>query len=331
MRWSLRLVSVCLIVLAGCTPEQTIPSAPPPSPPRKITIAQAGDFFLYAPLYVALDAGFFKRNNLDVTITSTGGDDKTWAAIISGSAAFGVADPTFVAVSDARGVPGQVVASIVNGVPFWGITWEPSIKQFAAPKDLSHHTVATFPAPSTAYTLQREMFLSAGVEPAIREGAFGTIIPMLRAGQADIGLELEPNVSQAVTEGAHVVYSMAATYGDFAITGLTTTPERARRDPALVESVVCSIQQSLDLIRRDRAAALKILTSRFPEIAPPVAKAALDRVINDNIIPSTAAIGDKAWASAIRLRVAAGDITAPKPMTAYVNNSYAQRAAATCR
>ena len=31
---------------------------------QKVTIAQFGDFFLYAPLYVAIDAGLFEKNGL---------------------------------------------------------------------------------------------------------------------------------------------------------------------------------------------------------------------------------------------------------------------------
>ena len=147
-------------------------------PPRHVTIAQAGDFFLYAPLYVAVDGGYFRKRGLDVSIVSTGGDDKTWAAVISGSAEFGVADPTFVAISAARGQNGIVVASLVNGVPFWGISYK-SITPIGDAKELSKYSVATFSSPSTAYALQRKMFVDAGLAPNIREGAFGTIIPML--------------------------------------------------------------------------------------------------------------------------------------------------------
>ncbi|MDB9509157.1 ABC transporter substrate-binding protein [Microcystis aeruginosa CS-338/01] len=75
---------------------------------QKITIAQFGDVFIYAPLYIAIDAGFFQKQGLDVSLISTGGDEKTWAAVISGNASFGVADPTFVAVSESRGQPGRV-------------------------------------------------------------------------------------------------------------------------------------------------------------------------------------------------------------------------------
>ena len=40
----------------------------------------------------------------------------------------------------------------------------------------------------------------------------GTLIAMLRGGKADIALELEPNVSQAVSEGARVLYAMPQQY-----------------------------------------------------------------------------------------------------------------------
>ncbi len=66
---------------------------------RKITIAQFGDLLLYMPLYVAADENLFSKRGLHVEIISTGGDDKTYAAVLSGGAQFGVADPTFVAIA----------------------------------------------------------------------------------------------------------------------------------------------------------------------------------------------------------------------------------------
>ncbi|MEK6303343.1 MAG: ABC transporter substrate-binding protein [Acidobacteriota bacterium] len=298
---------------------------------KKITIAQAGDFFLYAPLYIAKDAGLFEKKGLDVSLVSTGGDDKTWAAIIGGSAQFGVADPTFVAISDKRGQPGRVVASVVNGVPFWGITFNPKILPITDPKEIGSYGIATFPAPSTAYTLQKEMFQRAGLTPNIREGAFGTLIAMLKAGKADIALELEPNVSQAVMQGAHIVYAMPDIYGDFAITGLTTTPDLIGRDHQLIEDVVCCLQQALDFARTRPEETLRILSARFPEIEPQVAKAALDRALKAGIIPRDVSIAPSAWAKAIEVRVKVGDLSSPKGMEAYVDNTFAIRAESNCK
>ena len=298
----------------------------PVEPKTEITIAQFGDFFLYAPLYIAIDAGFFDENNLSVDLISTGGDDKTWAAVMSGNASFGVADPTFVAIADARGQPGFVVASIVNGVPFWGVTFAEDVPEITEGSQLSGYTVATFPAPSTAYTLQKDMFMDAEIEPSIRQGAFGALLPMLEAGQADIALELEPNVSQAVNSGARVVYSLGKIYGDFAITGLTVAPELASDSPEIVESVVCAIEKSLGYIRNKPDDALEILAKRFPEVDRSVAKDALTRVINDEILPAQTTVAQDAWQKAISVREEVGDIANPKDFNYYVRTEFSDRA-----
>jgi NitT/TauT family transport system substrate-binding protein len=296
-----------------------------------LEIAQVGDFFLYAPLYVALDAGFFTRQGLDVSIVTTGGDDKTWAAVMSGNAQFGVGDPTFVVASTQRGQPGKIVGSVVNGVPFWGVTWRSDLQPISNGAELQHLRVATFPAPSTAYALQERMFKDAGVSPNISQGAFGSLLTMLRAGQADVALELEPNVSQAVADGAKVLYSMKDIYGDFAITGLAATPDWIEKNPAIVAATACALQQALDLIRKDQPRALGILEKRFSDLRPEVAAAALSRVTRDGIVPSTLVVSEQAWKKAVDLRVSVGDFHTPSDLSAFVDNRFANRAAELCR
>jgi NitT/TauT family transport system substrate-binding protein len=290
---------------------------------RNVTIAQTGDFFLYAPLYVAKDAGIFEKNGLDVDILNTGGDEKSWASVISGNAEFSISDPTFVILTEKRGRPGMVVSSIVNGVPFWGITFNDTIKPIKNFIELENYTVATFPSPSTAYSLQKEIFERYNLEPKIRQGSFGTLIPMLKAKQADIALELEPNVSQQIENGAHIVYSLADLYSDFAITGLSTTLETIRDDPELVRDVVCSIQEALDYIHENRDSTVLILINRFPEISPKVAEEALSRVINNRIIPVNSITSQISWEKAVSLRVKIGDISDPKSFNSYIDNSFA--------
>ena len=308
--------------------RRTTPSA---QGSKHVVIAQVGDFFLYAPLYIALDAGFFKERGLDVSIVTTGGDDKTWAAVISDSAQFGISDPTFTVVSGQRGQPGRVIGSIVNGVPFWGVTWKLNLKPVSSGTDLRHLRVATFPAPSTAFVLQEKMFRDAGIAPSISQGAFGSLLTMLRAGQADVALELEPNVSQAVADGAKVLYSMRDIYGDFAITGLTATPEYINNNPSVVNATACAFQNALDLIHSNEARSLDLLEKRFPSIHRDVASAALRRVIGDGIIPSTLIISETAWRKAVDLRVSVGDLPAPGPFSTFVDNRFAEQASRNCR
>lgn len=293
-----------------------------------VVIAQVADFFLYAPLYIAQDAGLFRSAGIDVSIVTAGGDDKAWAAVLSRSAQFAIGDPTFIAIAAQLGQAGRVVTSVVNGVPFWGVAFRQNIPVIDNPSLLRGFTVATFPAPSTAYMLQAAMFREAGLEPSIRQGSFGSLLTLTRAGQADIALELEPNVSTAVADhGGRVVYSLARIYGDFAITGLSTTPSYIRDYPDRVQKVVCALGNALKFIRENPDESLRILQRRFPEVSPTVASAAFRRVVEEGIIPSQPEISETAWSRAIELRTQAGDVRSPGAMDQYVDNQFARAAA----
>jgi NitT/TauT family transport system substrate-binding protein len=172
-----------------------------PEDSPKVTIAQFGDLLLYMPLYVATDENLFSKRELDVEIVSTGGDDKTYAAVLSGGAQFGVADPTFVAIAHERGQSGKVIALLIDGVPNYGVATSLQSERIKSASDLSGKTVATVPAPSTSYALVRKLYESAGLKPSILQVAPSGLVPSLTTGKADYALLIEPWVSAVVREG----------------------------------------------------------------------------------------------------------------------------------
>jgi len=293
---------------------------------QQITIAEFGEVFLYAPLYIADAKGFFKDQGLDVRIVPTGGDDKTFSALLSGDAQFGVADPTFAVISGEKGQPGKVVASILNGVPFWGITNNKEIKEITKPADLKNYRVATFPAPSTAYTLQKKMFESADLKPNIKEAAFGSLIAALKAGKADIALELEPNVSTAVEEGDRILYSLSSYYPEFAITGLTVLPEYAQKNPETIQRVVNAIQEADYYLHSNPAECARILVKRFPDVKEEIALNAVNNMIRANVFPKSTMVTKEAWDEAIKLRKEVGDIKSDGSYDEYVINNFSKNA-----
>jgi NitT/TauT family transport system substrate-binding protein len=291
---------------------------------NKITIAEFGEVFLYAPLYVAQEKGFFKQQGLDVTILPTGGDEKTFAALLSGNAQFGVADPTFVAVSGEKGNPGKVVAAILSGLPFWGIAKDPKIPEIKSADELKDFTVATFPAPSTAFSLQKKMFLSANIPPNIRELAFGTLLAALETKQVDIALEIEPNVSIALTNGGKIVYAMADSYPHFLVTGLTALPEFIQDNPEITQKVVNAIHYSMLFIQQHPEETSELLSKRFPEVPKKIAENAVKNMIQKNIFPHDTIIQKEGWDAAIQLRLEVGDLHKPALFEDYVITTFSE-------
>ena len=99
-------LSVLIIFLSACHTNK--------SELETIKVAQFGDVFIYIPLYLANTKGFFKEEGLKVDLINTGGDDKTYAAVIGGSALFGIADPTFVAIAKEQGIEVHEIAMMMS-------------------------------------------------------------------------------------------------------------------------------------------------------------------------------------------------------------------------
>jgi len=293
---------------------------------QKIKVAQFADVFLYMPLYIAKDKGFFEKQGLDVEIVSTGGDDKTYAAVIGGDAQFGIADPTFVAIARTKGQGGQVIASIVNGVPFWGVAKRQDIPEIKDPKMLKDYSVATFPSPSTAYILQEDMFKKGGLKPNIKQAAFGTLLTQLESGQVDIALELEPNVSTAIKQGARIVYAMPEVYGDFSLTGVSVSDNMIQKNPEQVQKFVNAIEMALVFARESTDEAIEIAAKRFPTLDKEIVAQALRRMIETNTLPRTTVISPDAWDKACNLRINSGELnTSIEEARKTLNNSFSQK------
>src|SRR5271170_5895410 len=131
----------CVIVASSLAAFASSAEADQAKPVQHVTIAQFGHVFLYMPLYVAIDKGFFKEKGLEVKLVSTGGDEKTFTAVASGNAQFGVSDPTFAAIAREHGQGGKVVAGIVRGVPFWVISFKNDVKKIDNPSGFSGYRI----------------------------------------------------------------------------------------------------------------------------------------------------------------------------------------------
>lgn len=312
--------------LAACTqPKDDVGDAPQLTP---VTIAQFSHIFLYLPVYVAKDKGYFKEAGLDVNLVSTGGDEKTFAAVSSGNAQFGVADPTFVAIARQRGQGGKIVAQVVNGIPFWGVAFKDSIKPITKREDMSGLRIATFSAPSTSYTVMKDYLGNKGhpVKATIVQGApTGSIVAMVKAGQADIAMELEPTASIAVSQGGHIVCSLQKEFGDFAITGLSTSEQYPKDHPEVVRGAVTALDRAMKFIHSDFEGTLVIAKKEFPEIKEEILRNALARMTEEGTIPKTPFMSKEGWDKAIALRKQVGDLTGAGEYESNVDMSFVNK------
>ena len=298
---------------------------------QRVVVAQWGQekYLIYLPLYVALENKYFQDCGLDVQIKYSGNDDQVFASVLQGSAHCGIGDPVFTAIANEKGGDvGRVIASIVDGVAIWGVTNKPEIKVITSPDELVGLKIATFPAPSTNYTLMNSTLVRLGDKAdatTIVQAPIGGQIALLESGSADIAMVLEPAASLAEARGYRVVFSSPGFFGPFAFTGLTVSSTFLHENAEIVQGLVSSIQRALTFCHDNEAGAVAIAERLFPSLDKSVVRNAVRRMLSEGTIPKSALVSEQAWSAATQVRAAVGDLKNPSCYDSAVDVTFAQK------
>ena len=88
------MIFSCSIAFVGCNNKDY----------NKIELNEVTHSIFYAPLYVAINEGFFKEEGLTVTLTNGGGSDTSMSALLTGSADIILAGPETVVYTNQEGI-----------------------------------------------------------------------------------------------------------------------------------------------------------------------------------------------------------------------------------
>lgn len=331
--FSLLLLAVALIGIAyavsskGC--RTVINSNNSQAARKKVVINEAVRTILYLPLYHAKEKGYFAQEGVDVEIVTGGTATNSFAAMVSGEANFSQADPMYVPISREQGGRTKVVAQVVARIAVWGLTRDPKVNELTK-ETLRGKTIATQPRPMTAYTYTIKTLTDLGLTPdrdvkIIETKSPNEIVPFLN-GQADYALTIEPNTSIAESQGAKVILSYPQKLGDQIFTGLMTTEDYIAREPDVVQAVVNAYQRALQDLKANPQGGVATAKVYFPQLAEPVLQLAVNRIINEQVLPASVNIPEESWQKAINVRLQVGDLKRAAPLSEAVAPAFAERA-----
>lgn len=94
---ALLVAALAATLLLACSPEKESASAKADSPaakkennePVKVVLNEVAHSIFYAPMYVAIEEGYFKEEGIDLDLVTGFGADKTMTAVLSGEADIG--------------------------------------------------------------------------------------------------------------------------------------------------------------------------------------------------------------------------------------------------
>ncbi|MGI4747437.1 MAG: ABC transporter substrate-binding protein [Janthinobacterium lividum] len=297
---------------------------------REVTFVEAVHNLGYIDLYVGRHAGYFEKNGIKLNVSAAGGDTQAFAAVLGGSAMFGIGDPTMVPISVEKGGPGKVVGSVVQRAQYFGVS--KTLKPITDPKQFKGLRIVTSPDPNTNYSVTKRLLTQAGLvigrDVQIIQVSPGTEIGAMLAGQADVAIAYQPGVAQAKSQGAQIVFDFSNAIGPFCNTGIMVLDGTIQRNPDIVQSLCNGLQQAMRRTYADPGFAKEVARIEFPELSSDVIDNAIDTELQYRIPSESVVVDEAQWTNLMNMQVYLKNIQGTTKFEQIVDNSFAKKAAA---
>lgn len=279
-----------VMVLTACGVSTTTPAAAPQpaatpqpaAPPAPVTVKVGLVCNLTAlQLHIAMNGGFFTKNNITVEKTCFDGGAKGAQALVA--KAIDIMSGTYEHVQKlrAQGEDVVAVAGLLNRVGY----------QLLALKDNSANAITdmkgkkagiTSAGSLTDMTLRADLKAS-GMDPTkdvqiIPAGSGSTMIAALENKQIDAGMVAEPFLTEMLNTGKYKVVFDHMTY-EYAGIVLMVRGEWAAANADTLKRVLAAIHEGRAAAEKDPSVAVKAAQLAFPTITPATVDTAVKRLL----------------------------------------------------
>ena len=247
----------------GCKKEEGL---------KEITLNEVAHSIFYAPMYVALEEGYFEEEGLKVNLVNGLGADKTMTAVLSGEAEIG-----FMGAEASIYVYNEGASDYV--VNFAQLTQRAG--NFLVSRDLNEDfkwenikgkTViggrkGGMPQMVFEYILKKQ-----GIDPTtdlniIQNIDFGLTSQAFAAGEGDYTIEFEPQATALELEGAgKVVASLGVESGKVPYTAFSAKKSYIEKNPEVIQGFTNALQKGMDYVASHTPEEIaKVIQPQFKE------------------------------------------------------------------
>lgn len=267
------MLALCLTFFAACTGDGNI-----------IRLNEVTHSVFYAPLYVAINNGYFAEYGLEIELTNGGGADKSMTAIISGQADIGLMGPeaaVYVKAGGSNNYPvvfGQLTRC--DGAFLIGRTAQPDFEWGdLAGKEIIGGRKGGMPAMSLEHALTKNGLVVGKDLTLNYDVQFDLITAAFEGGTGDYCTMFEPNASQYEALGkGYVVASVGAEAGTIPYTCFMATKEYIENNGDKVENFLKAIIKAIAFVTDGDADEIAdALKDSFPSADKELLKKSVER------------------------------------------------------
>lgn len=315
-----------LSLLTGCGSNQNADLT-------KVTLSEVAHSIFYAPMYVAVEEGYFKEEGIDLELVTAFGADKVTTAVISEEA-----DIAFMGSESTIYVYAQNSDDyLVNFAQLTQRAGNFMVAREEMPdfdwKDLKGSSVlggrkGGMPQMVFEYVLKKN-----GIDPAkdlsIDQSIdFGSTAAAFSSGKGDFTVEFEPSATTLESEGVgYVVASLGEASGYVPYTAFSAKKSYMEEHPEIIQSVTNALQKGMDYVNSHSPEEIaKVIQPQFEETELSTITAIVQRYYDQDTWKENLIFEQDSFELLQDILMEAGELDQKVPYDALVTTTYAETA-----
>ena len=302
--------------------------------PVKFTLNEVAHSVFYAPLYVAIEKGYFKDENIDLTLVTGFGADKTMTAVISGEADIGFMGSEASVYMYSEGASDYVVnfAQLTQRAGNFLVARQDNEHfQWA---DLKGKTVLGGRKGGMPEMVFEYILKENGIDPEkdltiIQNIDFGSTAPAFADGRGDFTIEFEPGATSLESEGkGHVIASLGKDSGYVPYTAFSAKKSYLKENPDVIQRFTNALQKGMDYVRsHSPSETASVIKPQFPETTLEMITTIVTRYYEQDTWKSNLIFEESSFDLLQDILESAGELEKRAPYKDLITTEFAENAA----
>ena len=298
----------------------------------KIRLNEVTHSIFYAPLYIAINKGYFEEYDIEIELTNGGGSNNSMTALISGSADIALLGPEtslYVAQQGKTDLPkifGQLTKR--DGSFLVGRTNTPFNWTDLTNKEILGGRRGGMPAMTLEYVLKNKGLIDGTNVTINYDVEFNNMNSAFMSGIGDYVTSFEPSASEIVAANkGHIVASIGQEAGEMPFTAFMTNESYITKNQTTIENFLKAIIKGYRfLTTADIESVVDSLVPSFSGTSREIIKNAITSYLSIDAWVATPVMNETAYNKLVEVMISAGELNDTIPFNKVVDNTYAKNA-----
>ena len=314
------------ILITGCGKEE--------SDLTKVTLNEVAHSIFYAPMYVAIEEGYFADEGIDLELVTGFGADKTMTAVLSGEADIGFMGSeatiyTYLGNTDDYVVNFAQLTQragnfLVAREPMDNFKWE-DLKG----KNVLGGRQGGMPEMVFEYILKMNN-IDPKTDLTIDQSIdFGSTAAAFSGGQGDFSVEFEPFATSLEEKGdGYIVASLGVDSGYVPYTAFSAKSSYMNKNPKIIQGFTNALQKGMDYVNSHSSEEIaKVIAPQFEETQISTITSIVERYKSQKTWKENLIFEEDSFILLQDILMDAKELDQPVPYDDLVTTEYAKKAA----